>query len=225
MDDPRPFAYLMRMAQSIADLQLSDDESLNELASAAVRDWLAESPDGMNGPANQPSLSFHSRLPPWLWKRLGGGWFSDITELQASIGGPVLRTPGPPFGTGSKPRNCIWTGSIFESGRSSWFHIRELLAMSSSCNLFTVRPGCKLLKIESAEDYARLSTSFGNQYPDIRWDQVARDFDGVHVSTRAILTAPRRRGMALASWTTESTAWFTDTSLKYLGSCDLPGDA
>ncbi len=217
-DSPRPFDFLIGLARYVLQPYELDDEGLNELISAAARDWVAGSPDRENGPsrAMENEVGGEPALSVWLDTKLRSGWFNTISKQQVSIGGPVVPSRLGPFGTGAKPTRCIWTGSMFDSGASSWTHMSALLRYSTHARRFEVRPEANLLWIDSFEAFATATITFGSGHWDIDWNEVAAKFDGVHMTAAAIMEAPRRHGFGLASWTTESTAWFSDHALATL---------
>lgn len=213
------------------------DEEFNSIAAGVTIKWSID-------PANETVLTERSwkRLNSHRQEqglqlvngRLGRGWFArrEPTTLQVTYAGRQPPTVLGPPGTGLRPVGCIWTGSTFSDqidSTSSWTNLRDQLAGTSHrytyrCSVPATRD---LLIIDSEREWRALIDRFSDEEirsssatitaQSIDWMSVAKRWNGIHVTTRAIIDASSEsKSWSLLSWTTESTAWFTGDSLELI---------
>ena len=96
--------------------------------------------------------------------------------------------------------------------------------LSKGGALFRVKPGAKVLSMNTDKDAYRIGQHYGVAPPKdmidsfkwaqtFPWDEIEDDFDGIHHSP----SHNRMMNILMSSWDVESTAWFKNNHLDYVG--------
>lgn len=127
---------------------------------------------------------------------------------------------GPPT---TKPMDSgLYTSTVLGDGRSMWRRYLDSVRGSSLHPLpwytwnLPARDDAAVLEITSAREWADFVAAYGRRHEEMiypYWPTVARDFDGIHLTLRAILAiqgfelATSRGPTAPTYWDVESTLW------------------
>jgi len=93
--------------------------------------------------------------------------------------------------------------------------------------LFKVKPGAKILSMNTDKDAFKIAQYYGVQPPKnpmdwitwsrkFPWSQVAKDFDAIHH-----IPGSRMSNILMSSWDVESTAWFNNNFLDYVAQVNI----
>jgi hypothetical protein len=136
--------------------------------------------------------------------------------------------------TSTKPQDVLWTSSLIDPTRSSWdaalqsSYVPVDVAQLRRYQLIFDPASTRIFNIDSLGDLASLARRYAVRNAGgvaLDWPTISKDYDGVHLSFRGLMTAQEvpiqcEGGVfTLRGWDCESTAWLHiehfDQIIKY----------
>lgn len=226
-ENPPRLTEIAVSVDGAADLANQDDVYLYEEIDFSVAVQL---PSQRPAPSPQHVLKVRDLLE----NRFNSGWFRDTANL-VSPQACYLLNPGfteieitdidARTVADEKPRGALWTSSLLPDSTPTWqTHEREEFARLSRTlyHLHFDPQQVSVYTIDSFADFQTLLLNFAqhntNGRATVRWGDVAKQFDAVHLTARGLVDADGVQfqtpyGLAeLRGWGSESTAWLRTVS-------------